>query len=138
MSIVGIAAIVLAIVGASCVVGALGQIWAVGGRAEDPVGPWRTQVPFAPPPPPIPRDLNSLIWGETSGWQRPEQWEALLFRLDRLETELGGTPPTELPPPIYSEFWLDQRLERIEALAGPLPGEMPTHVPTPSNQRWKK
>lgn len=138
MSVVGITAILLAIVGASCVVGALGQIWAVGGRVEDPIGPWRTPVRIPPPPPPIPRDLNSFIWGETSGWYRPEQWEALLLRLDRIETELGGVPPASPPPPVYSEFWLNDRLERIEALSGPLPGAMPPHVPTLTKQRWKK
>lgn len=137
MSPIGIAAIALAIVACLAVIAALGQMWSAAGQADDPVVPWLPKRVPEPPPPPIPRDLNSLIWGETNGWMRPEQWEALVFRLDRLESQLGGVPSLSPPPPAYSKYWLDQRLERLEALSGPLPAAMPAHVPTLPKHRWK-
>lgn len=137
MSGVGLAAILLAILAGSALLVALGWLYDVGGEPEDPVGPWRGPRAEASKPPALPREFDSLLWGERVGWRQDQQWEAALESLDRLENELGGTSPPARVESFDAE-WLDRRLARIETLAGPMPGPMPPVVSRPTIPFWKR
>ena len=137
MSGVGLAAILIAVVGGIALLVALAWLYDVGGEPEDPVGLWRGRRAEASKPPALPRDFDTLIWNETSGWRQENTWLAAQESLDRLEVEFGGSA---LPARSehFDSGWLDQRLTRIETLAGPMPGSMARPVTARKVPFWKR
>ena len=139
MGSIALLTLLLGGVAVTCLLVLLSQLSSLGAQSEEPVGPMEATRPEAPPPALVPGNLRTLIGGESARWKREHSWTQLVTLLDDIERRLGGTPPSELPPEEYSAAWLDQRVARIEAVAGPLPSPMrPLALQPTKPRRWKR
>ena len=130
MSTLAIVVVVLASTGGVALALTLMQASNHAGPGEDPVGGWSSSHTASVPATTGPRELRSLLTAERTRWQQPGAWENLVARLNNLQIALGG-PPSPPAPPSYSPKWLEERVTRIEALAGLPPG---APVPTEGQQ----
>ncbi len=139
MAPIAIIAILLAVLAALCLIAALSQLWAMGGQAEEPVGPLHARRPEEPRPPLVPANFRSLIGGEAVSWHQPHVWSHLATRLDEIERRLGGDADPRPAPEEFSAQWLEERVTHIETVSGPLPSPMQPSQQSKTKERfWKR
>lgn len=124
MPTISVHTLVLGGLGVFCLMIVLSQLSAVGGHAEEPVGPNESARPPAPQPALVPANFRSLIHGEATLWGRMNDWPRLVAQLDEIERRLGASPFGEDPPDEYTQGWLERKVTHIESFAGPLPSPM--------------
>lgn len=113
----------------------LSQLWIAGRDEQSGVGPWANSKPKKPSVK-LPPEYASLRLGEKYGFSRlATEWPLLTERLNKIETDLGGTPKDRSTPSSFSKEWLELRLQDIENIAGPMPGKREHFKPLPPVHR---
>jgi|GEM_PF-1642136 len=136
MSTIGLISVLVALGGGTLLLIAVATAFDIGDSGERPVGPWKAQRQDIDDTPTSPTSFRSLVHGEAFGWRQERPWERLQMQLDELEQDFGGVPPERRAN--FDEDWLEQRLVRIEQLAGPMPAPMDRPVVQRSTPFWKR